>query len=75
MVKYWEPSVVTKKATVAMGCFWGTEARYGVEPGVIHTKVGYIGGTTDNPTYYKISNYTEGAEFDYDPTVISYQVS
>ncbi|KAI1286660.1 Peptide methionine sulfoxide reductase [Halotydeus destructor] len=70
---FFEPEVATKKATFGMGCFWGTEARYAIENGVIHTKVGYIGGVTPNPTYKQISDYTEGTEIDFDPNAISYK--
>lgn len=76
MAKYPEPNCSTEKATFAMGCFWGTEAQFGVVPGVIHTKVGYIGGRDDHfPTYHNLADYTEAAEFDFDPQVISYDVS
>ena len=65
----------TEIASFAMGCFWGTEALYGVTPGVIRTKVGYTGGTTPNPTYKNIADHTETVELEYDPSVISYSVS
>lgn len=40
---------------------------------MIRTRVGYVGGTTKNPTYQKIGDYTEGLQIDFDPAVISYQ--
>jgi len=40
---------------------------------VIRTRVGYAGGTTSNPTYYDIGDYSETVQIDYDPTVISYE--
>ncbi|HTL51682.1 MAG TPA: peptide-methionine (S)-S-oxide reductase MsrA [Planctomycetota bacterium] len=59
-------------AVFALGCFWGSDALYGSLPGVIHTRVGYCGGTTDNPTYHAISDYTESVQVDFDPSVITY---
>lgn len=38
-------------ATLGMGCFWGADALFGATKGVLRTKVGYTGGTTENPTY------------------------
>ena len=40
---------------------------------MIRTRVGYAGGSQDNPTYYDLGDHTETVEIDYDPTVISYQ--
>jgi len=41
-------------------------------PGVVRTRVGYAGGTTDNPTYHRIGDHSETIQIDYDPAVISY---
>jgi peptide-methionine (S)-S-oxide reductase len=35
--------------------------------------VGYAGGTTSNPTYNNIGNYSETVRVDYDPTIVSYE--
>ena len=43
--------VPTKKASFAMNCFWEPDSFFGVQNGVIRTRVGYAGGTTENPTY------------------------
>ena len=40
---------------------------------MIRTRVGYAGGSEENPTYYKLGSHTETVELDYDPTKISYQ--
>jgi peptide-methionine (S)-S-oxide reductase len=42
---------VTKTATFGAGCFWGVEAAFRQVDGVVKTRVGYSGGTLDNPTY------------------------
>ena len=41
-------------------------------PGVVRTRVGYAGGTTDNPTYHRIGDHSETVQIDYDPALISY---
>jgi peptide-methionine (S)-S-oxide reductase len=46
--------VPTKKATFAMGCFWAPDSLFGVRNGVIRTRVGFAGGTTENPTYHSM---------------------
>jgi peptide-methionine (S)-S-oxide reductase len=40
---------------------------------VIRTRVGYAGGTTENPTYRKLGDHSETIQVDYDPTQISYE--
>jgi peptide-methionine (S)-S-oxide reductase len=35
--------------------------------------VGYAGGTTENPTYYKIGDHNECVQVDFDPQVVSYE--
>ena len=40
---------------------------------MIRTRVGYTGGTTENPTYYNLGDHTETVQLEYDPTRISYQ--
>ena len=59
-------------ATFGMGCFWGPDARFGALPGVIRTRTGYAGGTTEAPTYRQMGDHTETIEVDFDPAVISY---
>lgn len=60
------------KATFGMGCFWANDSLFGATPGVIRTKVGYSGGTSDNPVYRKLGDHTEVIEVHYDPTVITF---
>ncbi len=38
----------------ATGCFWGADRRFWNMPGVLRTKVGYMGGSTSNPTYEQV---------------------
>jgi peptide-methionine (S)-S-oxide reductase len=40
---------------------------------VIRTRVGYAGGSKDNPTYYSLGDHTETVQIEYDPERISYQ--
>ena len=39
---------------------------------MIRTRVGYAGGTSDNPTYYQLGDHIETVQIDYDPQVVSY---
>ena len=40
---------------------------------MIRTRVGYSGGTKQNPTYYSLGDHSETVQIDYDPTQISYE--
>jgi len=40
---------------------------------VVRTRVGYAGGTTENPTYYHLGDHTETIQIEYDPTLVSYR--
>ena len=65
-----------KKATFGAGCFWGVEAAFRQIEGVTRTRVGYSGGTLDNPTYEDVCAHTTGhaevVEVTYDPERMSY---
>ncbi|MDX1375717.1 MAG: peptide-methionine (S)-S-oxide reductase MsrA [Burkholderiales bacterium] len=66
-----------KKATFAAGCFWCLEEAMDKVPGVVSTTSGYIGGTTENPSYEQVSTggtgHTEAVEVVYDPGKVSYE--
>ncbi|MHB8641442.1 MAG: peptide-methionine (S)-S-oxide reductase MsrA [Gaiellaceae bacterium] len=65
-----------KKATFGAGCFWGVEAAFRQLDGVTETRVGYSGGTLENPTYEDVCSHRTGhaevVEVSYDDDVISY---
>lgn len=66
-----------EKATFGLGCFWGPEVTFGKVDGVTDTKVGYMGGTMDNPDYRTVcsgqTGHVEVVQITFDPAKISYQ--
>jgi peptide-methionine (S)-S-oxide reductase len=62
----------TETATFALGCFWGPEAAFGALAGVVRTRVGYAGGTTQNPTYHALGDHTECFQVDYVPSEVTF---
>jgi methionine-S-sulfoxide reductase len=71
LLEGYTPSEV-QTATFALGCFWGPDARFGIVPGVIRTRVGYAGGTTPNPTYHDLNGHAEAVQIDFDPAIVTY---
>ena len=65
-----------KVATFGAGCFWGVEAAFRQIDGVTKTRVGYSGGTLEDPTYEDVCSHTTGhaevVEVTYDDDEVSY---
>ena len=59
---------------LAGGCFWCTEAVFLQLSGVSAVESGYIGGSTDNPTYKEVcsgtTGHAEAIRVTFDPDVI-----
>jgi peptide-methionine (S)-S-oxide reductase len=68
---------VERKATFGAGCFWGVEAAFRQVDGVTATRVGYSGGTLEDPTYEDVCSHTTGhaevVEVTYDDDEVSYE--
>lgn len=62
-----------EKATFALGCFWGPEARFGAVEGVKTTRVGYAGGEKEDPTYHDLGDHTESVQLDYDSDKVGFE--
>jgi peptide-methionine (S)-S-oxide reductase len=64
----------TGTAIFAGGCFWCVESDFDHVPGVTDTTSGYIGGTSESPTYhdYVAGGHREAVKIDYDPAKVSY---
>jgi peptide-methionine (S)-S-oxide reductase len=64
-------------ATFGAGCFWGVEESFRQIPGVVDTKVGYLGGSKQNPTYQDVctdaTGHAEVVQVTYDPAQVSYE--
>ncbi len=66
-----------ENAFFAGGCFWGIEAALKSLPGVISTKVGYMGGHVSDPTYREVcagqTGHLETVQVIFDPSRLSYE--
>lgn len=66
-----------KHAYFAAGCFWKVQYVFSQVPGVVHTTVGYTGGSSENPNYKQVctdtTGHAEAVKVDYDPAKVSYR--
>jgi peptide-methionine (S)-S-oxide reductase len=64
-------------AILAGGCFWGMEALFRRQPGVVKTRVGYTGGSSANPSYLTVktgaTRHAEAIEITYDSDKTDYR--
>lgn len=58
-----------KTIVLGGGCFWGLQELIRKQPGVVKTRVGYAGGSVDNPTYENHTGHAEVVEISYDTEV------
>lgn len=65
------------QAQFALGCFWGAERKFWQLDGVWTTAVGYVAGSTPNPTYEEVcsgrTGHTEAVLVVWDPARIRYE--
>jgi peptide-methionine (S)-S-oxide reductase len=64
---------MTAKAVFAGGCFWGMRDLISKCPGVISTRVGYIGGDRANARYRNHGARTHMIEITFDSEQTSYR--
>jgi len=64
-------------AYFAGGCFWGVEHLMKQKDGIMTTRVGYMGGRNENPTYEDIcsgrTGHRETVEVSFNPKVINFE--
>ncbi len=65
-----EKAIKTEKSYFAGGCFWGTEHLLKKLEGVVSTRVGYMGGHKEKPTYHQVcdgnTGHAETVEIEFD---------
>lgn len=65
---------MTSRIALGMQCFWGAEAHFGWLPGVLRTRVGYGGGSTESPTYRNLADHIEVVDVEFDSSKITLSV-
>ena len=72
-----QTAVRTEKAIFALGCFWSKEYFFSRVEGVRSTRVGFMGGHTDHPSYRQVcskdTGHAEAVEITFDPEKISFE--
>ena len=67
---------MNETAVFGSGCFWCTEAVFKTLKGIMSVESGYAGGTTENPTYWKLhsdmGDHAEVIRIEYNPELVSY---
>ena len=66
-----------EQATFAAGCFWGVEGAFQKLKGVTETRVGYTGGTLENPSYQQVcsgsTGHAEAVNLKFDSDVVTFE--
>lgn len=66
-----------KIAVFAGGCFWQIEEAFSGVKGVVRTRVGYTGGSLENPTYEDVctgrTGHAEAVEVTFAPEAVTYE--
>ena len=66
-----------QRAYFAGGCFWGTQHYLNSAKGVLSSEVGYMGGTSTNPTYKEVktghTGHLEVLKVDFDATLTNFR--
>jgi peptide-methionine (S)-S-oxide reductase len=67
----------TETATFAAGCFWQIEVEFRNTEGVEDAVVGYMGGSTERPSYEDVcsgaTGHAEVCHVSFDPDEVSYE--
>ncbi len=70
-------AAVYETATFAAGCFWQVEVEFRNTDGVKDAVVGYMGGSTERPSYEEVctgaTGHAEVCQVTFDPDEISYE--
>lgn len=63
----------SERAILAGGCFWIMQQLLRNRDGVISTRVGWMGGQSENPTEESNGGHAEAVEVTFDPDRLSYR--